>query len=215
MNIGIIGSGEVGRVLGHGFLAEGHSVMLGTRDKGKKEVIEWQQDHPAAKTGDFRETARFGEVLVLAVTGHVAEEAIKLAGSDQFNGKIVIDVTNPTAPTAPVNGVLKFITTMDESLMERMQRLLPAAKLVKAFNSVGSAFMYRPQFPGGPPTMFICGNDENAKQTVTGVLTSFGWETEDMGGAEGARAIEPLCMLWCIPGFLRNQWTHAFKLLKM
>jgi 8-hydroxy-5-deazaflavin:NADPH oxidoreductase len=215
MNIGIIGSGEVGRAVGHGFLAEGHSVMLGTRDKKKKEVLEWQQEHPTAKTGDFRETARFGEILVLAVAGSVVEEAIRVAGPDEFKDKIVIDITNPTTPAAPVNGVLEFFTSMDESLMERTQRQLPTAKLVKAFNSIGSPFMYRPQFPGGPPTMFICGNDENAKRTVTGILTSFGFETEDMGGAESARAIEPLSILWCIPGFLRNQWTHAFKLLKL
>jgi len=110
--------------------------------------------------------------------------------------------------------VLKFFTTMNESLMEQLQRQFPDAHLVKAFNSVGAAFMINPQFEGGKPTMFICGNDAQAKKTVTGILDQFGWETADMGGAEAARAIEPLCMLWCIPGFLRNEWGHAFKLLK-
>ena len=101
----------------------------------------------------------------------------------------------------PDNGVLKYFTTLEESLMERIQQLLPDAKFVKAFNSVGNAFMYKPNFPGGIPTMFICGNDDHAKKIVTDILTAFGWETEDMGKAEAARAIEPLCILWCIPGF--------------
>jgi 8-hydroxy-5-deazaflavin:NADPH oxidoreductase len=215
MRIGIIGSAEVGQALAHGFLEEGHSVMLGTRNKSKEEVVKWHKDHPKARIGDFKETAQFGELIVLCVPGHAVEEAIRQAGLDHFSNKVVIDVTNPSAPEPPVNGVLKFITTINESLMERTQRTLPDARLVKAFNSVGSAFMYKPQFPGGPPSMFICGNDEKAKQTVTDILISFGWEVEDMGKVESARAIEPLCMLWCIPGFLQNHWTHAFKLLKL
>jgi predicted dinucleotide-binding enzyme len=214
MKIGIIGSGVVGQTLGKAFITEGYSVMMGTRNTAKEEVVKWKQEHPAGAIGSFADTATFGEVLVLVVSGSVAEEAIKLASPDRFAGKVVIDATNPIAAAPPVNGVLKYFTTLDESLMERIQRLVPAARLVKAFNSVGSPFMYKPVFPGGIPTMFICGNDEEAKKTVTGILTSFGWETEDMGKAEAARAIEPLCMLWCIPGLLHNQWTHAFKLLK-
>jgi predicted dinucleotide-binding enzyme len=154
------------------------------------------------------------ELLVLATAGSVAGEAIKLAGERNFSGKVVIDTTNPIAPEPPENGVLKYFTTLDNSLMERIQKQLPDAKLVKAFNSVGNALMYRPKLRGDTPTMFICGNDDEAKKTVTGILTAFGWETEDMGKVEAARAIEPLCILWCIPGFIRNQWTHAFKLLK-
>ena len=110
--------------------------------------------------------------------------------------------------------MLSFFTTLDESLMERLQREFPGARFVKAFNSVGAARMVNPQFPGGKPTMFICGNDEGAKKTVTALLEQLGWETADMGKAEAARAIEPLCMLWCIPGFLHGEWSHAFKLLK-
>jgi predicted dinucleotide-binding enzyme len=214
MQIGIIGSSEVGQALAHGFLSEGHKVMLGSRNPAKEEVVRWHSAHPTGQTGTFAEAARFGELLVLAVPGTAVEEAIRLAGPEQFSGKVVIDVTNPVTPAPPVNGVLKFFTTLDDSLMERTQRLLPAAKLVKAFNSVGNTLMYKPNLPGGTPTMFICGNDEGAKKTVTDILTHFGWEAEDMGKAESARAIEPLAMLWCIPGLLRNQWTHAFKLLK-
>jgi len=215
MNIGIIGSADVGQTLGNAFLSEGHSVMLGARDAHKPELAKWRNDNPDGQTGNFKEVAQFGELLVLAVAGEGAEEAIRQAGTENFAGKIIIDATNPIQKAPPVNGVLKFFTTLDDSLMERLQCLAPQGKFVKAFNSVGSDFMYKPKFPGGTPTMFICGNDAAAKQTVSSMLTAFGWETEDMGQVESARAIEPLCLLWCIPGFLRNQWTHAFKLLKL
>ena len=213
MRIGILGSGEVGRALASAFLLEGHQVMLGTRDKSITEVVKWQEENNGGTTGSFSETAKFGELLVLAVGGLVVEDVINLAGKENFSNKTLIDTTNPLAAVPPQNGVLKFFTTLEESLMERIQAFIPEAHVVKAFNSVGNVFMYKPPFKE-PPTMFICGNNEKAKKEVTSILTSFGWETEDMGQVEAARAIEPLCILWCIPGFIRNQWTHAFKLLK-
>lgn len=215
MKIGIIGSGIVGRVLATAFLKEGHEVMLGTRDVKKEEVIKWGKENTDGKTGTFKETSSFGEIIVLAVSGDAAIEAVNASGKENFSGKVVIDATNPIAKEPPVNGVLKFFTDLNESLMEKIQHHIPEAKLVKAFSCVGNAFMYKPNFPGGTPTMFIAGNDEAARKTVTNILTSFGWETEDMGHAEAARAIEPLCILWCLPGFTKNQWSHAFKLLKM
>lgn len=214
MKAGVIGSGIVGRVLASGLLKEGYEVMLGTRDITKEEVVNWQKENPGGLIGSFQETAQFGGIIILAVSGLVVEDAIGLAGKEHFFEKTVIDTTNPIAAVPPENGVIKFFTDLDESLMERIQKLLPDTKVVKAFNSVGNAFMYKPTFAGGPPTMFICGNDDKAKAQVTALLTSFGWETEDMGKAEAARAIEPLCILWCIPGFIRNKWSHAFKLLK-
>ena len=150
---------------------------------------------------------------MLAVKGTGAAEALRAAQA-ALKGKTVIDATNPIADAPPTHGVLHFFTRPDESLMERLQQEFPQAHFVKAFNSVGSARMVNPQFGGVRPTMFICGNDAAAKQAVAGILDQFGWDTEDMGSVESARAIEPLCMLWCIPGFLRNQWTHAFKLLR-
>ena len=99
--------------------------------------------------------------------------------------------------------------------MERLQNVAPKAKFVKAFNCVGNLFMVNPSFPEGKPTMFICGNDNDAKKEVATILEQFGWESADFGFAESARAIEPLCILWCIPGMIRNEWQHAFKLLKM
>jgi predicted dinucleotide-binding enzyme len=211
MDVGVLGSGDVAKVLAGGFVKHGHEVMIGSRTPDK--LAEWASGNPKAATGTFADTARFGELIVLAVKGTAAREALLLAGSRTLAGKVVIDATNPIAEAPPVNGVLKFFTDLNESLMERLQKEFSDARLVKAFSSVGNACMVNPQFKGGKPTMFICGNDEAAKETVRGILDQFGWETADMGKVEAARAIEPLCMLWCIPGFLRNDWFHAFKLL--
>lgn len=211
MNVGIIGSGAVAQTLGAGFLKHGHAVTLGTRDVTK--LADWRMKHPDAKVGSFGDAATFGEVVTLAVKGTVALDALRLAGQDAIAGKVVIDATNPIAAAPPVNGVLRYFTSLDESLMERLQKAYPSARFVKAFSSVGNASMVNPRFAAGPPTMFICGNDAAAKQTVSGVLDQFGWETLDLGAVEAARAIEPLCILWCIPGFLHNEWTHAFKVL--
>jgi predicted dinucleotide-binding enzyme len=188
--------------------------MLGTRDTAKEEVARWKEQNPPGHTGTFEEAAKFGEIIVLATGGKVTSNAIEMAGIENFTGKTVIDTTNPIAAEAPVNGVLKFFTDLNESLMERVQRQIPDAHVVKAFNSVGNALMYKPILKGGSPSMFICGNNVEAKQQVAEILESFGWETEDMGAVEAARAIEPLCILWCIPGFISNHWMHAFKLLR-
>jgi predicted dinucleotide-binding enzyme len=211
--IGVLGSGMVGQALADGFLKHGYDVMRGTREPAK--LANWKQGAGAkASVGTFAEAARFGELVVLAVKGTAAESVIDLAGAQALSGKTVIDTTNPIDDKPPVKGVLAFFTTFDNSLMERLQKRAPAAKFVKAFCCVGNALMVNPKLPGGPPTMFICGNDAGAKAEVKTVLDQFGWETEDMGAVEAARAIEPLSILWCIPGFLQNHWTHALKLLK-
>ena len=212
MKVGVLGSGDVARVLAGGFVKHGHEVMMGTREPAK--LAGWSRQHPNVRLGSFADAASFGELAVLAVKGSAAADVLRAAGAPTLAGKTVIDATNPIADAPPVNGVLKYFTSLDESLMERLQREFPEARLVKAFNSVGNARMVNPEYAGGKPTMFICGNDPAAKETVARILGQFGWEAEDMGQVEAARAIEPLCMLWCIPGFLRNQWTHAFKLLK-
>jgi len=203
----------VGQVLGAGFLKHGHEAMLGTRDPKKKDVEDWVRATPGAKAGTFEEAARFGEVIVLAALGRAVESIVELAGPANFSGKTVIDATNPIADEPPVNGVLKYTTGPNESLGERIQAKLPAAHVVKAFNSVGNALMINPHFSQGVPTMFLCGDSAEAKAQVSGIAEQFGWEPYDCGGIVSARAIEPLCILWCLPGFLRNEWRHAFKLL--
>ena len=211
--VGIIGSGAVAKALGNGFIKHGFKVMLSSRDPEK--LRDWiDQSGENALSGTFAEAAAFGNIVVLAVLGRAATEALEEAGPDNLKGKTVIDTTNPIAEAPPEDGVLRFTTSLDESLMEQLQHRFPDVNFVKAFNSVGNMFMVNPSFPGGKPSMFICGNNQEAKNEVQEILDLFGWETEDMGKAAGARANEPLCMLWCIPGFLRNQWTHAFKLVK-
>lgn len=211
MKIGILGSGDVAKALAVGFLKHGHEVMLGTRNPTK--LADWVSQHPKCWIGGFSDAVKSAELVVLAVKGSSAADVLRAVGAQNLAGKTIMDATNPIADAPPANGVLQFFTGPNESLMERLQGEFSDANFVKAFNSVGNALMVNPQFKGGKPTMFICGNNEDAKKTVTGFLDQFGWETADMGHAEAARAIEPLCILWCIPGFLRNDWTHAFKLL--
>jgi len=212
--IGVIGSGDVGKVLANGFLKHGYRVMMGSRTPDK--ISDWKnQAGPDGKTGSFADAASFGEIVVLAVKGTVAERTLELIGAKNLEGKTVIDVTNPIADTPPVNGVIKYFTSLDMSLLERLQAKCPKASFVKAFNSIGNAFMVNPEFKGGRPSMFICGNNEASRREVAEIVDLFGFDAEDMGKAEAARAIEPLCMLWCIPGMVRNEWAHAFKLLKV
>jgi predicted dinucleotide-binding enzyme len=210
----VMGSGQVGQVLADGLLQHGHEVMRASREPSK--LAGWQtKAGPKARIGSLAEAARWGEQIVLAVKGTAAENALELAGIDNLADKVVLDATNPIADLPPQNGVLRFFTTLDDSLMERLQRKAPRARFVKAFSCVGNPFMIHPKLPGGPPTMFICGNDEGAKASVRTLLTELGWETSDMGAVEAARAIEPLCMLWCIPGLTKNRWGHAFKMLQL
>lgn len=208
--IGVIGSAVVGQTLAQGFKKHGYDVRIASRTPAKLADF-------AAKSGitaaTFSDVAAWSDVVVLAVKGTAAESAIREAGDANLRGKTVIDTTNPIADAPPVDGVLQYFTGPNASLMEQLQRTFPDVRFVKAFSSVGSARMVNPQFEGGTPTMFYCGNDEEAKAVVARVITQFGWEPADMGTAVAARAIEPLAQLWCIPGFRQNQWGHAFKVL--
>jgi len=213
MKVGVLGSGTVAQTLAAGLVKYGYEVTVGTRNPEK--LNDWKQAlGNKVRVATFEEAAKFGKIIILAVKGVAAESALQLAGNLNLAGKTVIDATNPIKEAPPVNGVLQFFTSLDNSLLEILQAKYPDANFVKAFSSVGAAFMVDPDFEGIKPTMFIAGNSVPAKAEVKRILDLFGWETEDMGTAEAARAIEPLCMLWCIPGFRENKWAHAFKLLK-
>ena len=210
--VGILGSGDVGKTLAKGFLKHGYQVAIGS-DHAEK-LAEFKRENPQMETVTFEQAAQSGDIVVLSVKGSVAEKIIEKV-KRHLSGKTVIDTTNPIADAPPENGVLKYFTSLEESLMERLQKIAPDAQFIKAFNSIGSGSMINPDFRDNTkPTMFICGNNDDAKKKVHEILEKFGFEIEDMGKAESARAIEPLCMLWCIPGFLRNEWAHAFKLMK-
>jgi predicted dinucleotide-binding enzyme len=211
MKVGVLGSGEVGQTLAKGFKDHGHDVRIGSRTPEKLRTF---SEAAGIQAGTFADAAGWGELLVLAVHGTGAEHALTLAGEPNLRGKIIIDTTNPIANAPPVDGVLQYFTTPNSSLLETLQAKFPDARFVKAFNSVGSARMVDPSFADGRPTMFLCGNDADARAAVAEILEQFGWEPADMGKAAAARAIEPLCQLWCIPVFLRNELGHAFKLLR-
>jgi len=213
MRIGIIGSAVVGQTLASGLKHHGYDVRIGSRSPQKLADFSAKS---GIQSGSVADVAAWGEAIVLAVKGSAAEAAVREAGATNLAGKAVLDTTNPIAEAPPEDGVLKFFTSPNDSLMERLQAMAPDAKFVKAFNSVGSGLMINPAFPGGvKPTMFYCGNDEGAKKTVARIIEQLGWEPADMGSAKAARAIEPLCQLWCIPGFRNNQWSsHAFHVLR-
>jgi predicted dinucleotide-binding enzyme len=211
MKIGIIGSGTVATTLARGLAAHGHELMLGSRDPAKLDKV--ASEAPALRIGTMQQAAAFAELAILAVKGGAAQDALALAAA-ALAGKPVIDATNPIADAPPEHGVIRFFTGPNDSLGERLQAAHPQLRLVKAFNSVGAPFMIDPQFADGRPTMFIAGNDAAAKAAVTALLAEVGWDAADMGRIEASRAIEPLCQLWCLPGLLRNEWRHAFKLLQ-
>jgi len=209
--IAVFGTGQVGDVLANGFLGNGDAVMRASRDPAKLQT--WKTGAKGeASIGTYAEAAKWADTIVLAVKGAAAESVLDLAGVANLAGKVVIDTTNPIGDAPPQGGVIQYFTAANESLMERLQKQAPNAKFVKAFNSVGSAFMVKPSFKS-KPAMFICGNDAGAKQEVSGLLEKWGWQSVDMGGVEVARPIEALCQLWCAPGFLKNDWKHAFAWL--
>ncbi len=213
MQIGIIGSGDVARSLGVGFVTTGHRVQLGSRHPDAEPLRAWRaRVGDAGSIGTFAEAGDFGDLLVLATHGVHNPEAIEATGRARFDGKVLIDVTNPLEFDAA--GRPKLAIGGTDSAGERVQRLLPRARVVKAFNTVGHALMFRPKLPGGPPDMFLCGNDPSAKAEVEEILHTFGWTPIDVGGIEGARMLESLCQLWLIAARQVGSWDVAFRLLR-
>lgn len=213
MKIGILGTGDVGQALGTGFAQLGHEVKMGSRDPDQEKIRDWANQAGAnASAGTFAEAASFGELAVLCTIWSGAENAIRLAGPHHLAGKVVIDTINPLDFSAGIPPKLAVGHT--DSAGERIQRWLPESKVVKAFNIVGSPHMFKPDFAGGPPDMFVCGEDDSAKATVTDLLKTFGWSVVDIGGIDCARYLEPMAMVWIRHFFRVNSVDHAFKLLR-
>lgn len=214
MKIAVLGTGDVGKALGKGFITLGHEVKMGARTAGNDKAVAWAREQgPKASEGTFAQAVDFGDVVVLATLGLANGSAIAQAGPERFEGKVVIDTTNPLdfskgfPPSLALAG--------KDSGGEEVQRLLPGARVVKAFNIVGNAHMFRPDFPGGGPDMYICGNDAAAKQTVSGILDEFGWKNVfDLGGIEVSRYLEAMCLVWVLYGSKTGGWNHAFKMLR-
>ena len=215
MKIGIIGSGIVGRTLGAGLVSVGHSVMIGSREPESEKLQTWRSAAGAgAGTGSLADTAAFGDLMIVATKFAGTHNALTLAGPELFDGKVVIDTTNPVSSPPTPEGLIGFNVGTTDSAGEQIQRWLPGALVVKAFNIIGNKDMVNPSFPGGDADMYICGNDPMAKETVTNVLRELGWKSViDCGLIEASRALEPMCVLWCIIGFRTGNWRIAFKVL--
>jgi predicted dinucleotide-binding enzyme len=209
VNVGILGSGDVGKSFARAFAALGHEVMIGSRSPEKLGDFTSGQGE-RVRAGSFEETAKFGDLIALATHGMGTSEALRIAGVQNFDGKVVIDATNPLDFST---GGPRLSIGFDDSLGEQIQRQIPAARVVKAFNTVGNAHFYQPKFAGGPPDMFLAGNDNDAKKIVSQVCEAFGWGVIDIGGIDGSRHLEPMCMVWVLHGIRSGGWSHAFKML--
>jgi hypothetical protein len=210
MKVGILGSGTVAKQIAIGFLNSEHVVKLGTRDPQK--LNEWLESVPSATVGSFSEAASFGDIVVIATLWGGTENALKLAGLDNFKNKIVIDITNPLDFCSGVPP--KFAVTYGNSAGEQIQNWLKESKVVKAFNTVSASIMINPKLEEGNPDLLIAGNDLAAKKLVTEIAQSFGWQNViDMGEIKQSFWLETFAMLWIEFGFKYNHWTHAFKLL--
>jgi predicted dinucleotide-binding enzyme len=214
MKIGVLGSGDVGKALGKGFVTLGHEVKMGSREAGNDKALAWAKEMGArASVGTFAEAAAFADLVVLATLGMASEAVLGQAGPERMRGKILIDATNPIDASGGIPP--KLGVTGNDSGGERVQRLVPGAQVVKAFNTVGNALMFRPELPGGPPDMFIAGNDEAAKQKVTALIKDFGWgAVHDLGGIESSRYLEAMCLVWVLSAARGGHWDQAFKLLR-
>jgi predicted dinucleotide-binding enzyme len=213
MRVGILGTGDVGKALGRAFLALGHEVKMGARDARNEKALAWvKESGPKASAGTFADAAGFGEIVVLASLGVANPSVIEAAGQESLRGKILIDTTNPLDFSG--GGAPRLALGHTDSGGEQVQRLAPGALVVKAFNTVGNPLMFKPELDGGPPDMFICGNDDGAKKKVGALLADFGWGVIDIGGIEGSRYLEGMCMVWVLHGFRSGTWNHAFKLLR-
>jgi predicted dinucleotide-binding enzyme len=211
--VGVLGSGQVGRRLAAGFCSRGHHVMIGSRDPAKADLREWLSGEGAGiEAGTFAQAAAFGTLVVLALLGQAAESVISEVGRQSFSGKIVVDAMNPLDFSAGFPPRLSIVG--EDSLGERVQHALPDAKVVKAFNTIGNTYFVDPSFSEGRPTMLIAGDDAGAKSFVRDVLADFGWsDVIDIGGIEGSRELEAICIAWVKIGGLRGAWDHGFKVL--
>lgn len=215
MKIGILGTGMVGQTLGKKLVSMGHEVKLGSRSENNEKAVKWATDNgDKASHGTFEEAAKFGEMIFVATLGTATLDAVRSAGHDNFNGKVVIDVTNPLDPSKGMPPKSLFVG-MADSLGEQVQQLIPDAHVVKTLNIVNCQQMVDPSYENGEPDMIMCGNNDDAKHKVTELLKEFGWKNiTDLGDIEFSRVLEPFVLLWVCYGIKHNTWNHAIQFLR-
>jgi predicted dinucleotide-binding enzyme len=225
MKIGILGTGGVGQTLAAKLCQSKYEVMIGTRNVadtigrskpdayGNPPFTEWLSKNPDVKLGTFHDAAAFGEVIFLTSHGLATINAVDMAGKENFGRKIVVDVTNPLDFSEGVPP--KFAATVGHSLGEQIQKHIPEAKVVKAFNTVGAHIMIEAKRQEGTPDLLIVGDHQDAKKWVNDLALEWGWNsTVDLGGIENAYWLEAFAMLWITYAFKNNEWKHAFRFLK-
>jgi 8-hydroxy-5-deazaflavin:NADPH oxidoreductase len=198
MRIGVLGTGNAGRTIASALLSNGHEVRLGSRTAGNEAAVAWAQEigGPASE-GTFADAAGFGELLVNATAGAASLDALALAGAEQLAGKVLIDVANPLDFSKGMPPTLTVCN--DDSLGEQIQRAYPDVRVVKSLNTVNASVMVDPSLVPGTHTVFVAGNDADAKAQVGDLLQEFGWPASsilDLGDIGGARGMEMYLPLW-------------------
>ena len=196
MNIGVLGTGMVGRVISSKLIELGHTVKMGSRTAANETAAKWvKESGPNASQGTFEDAAKFGELLFNCTSGMFSLDALRSAGAQNLSEKILIDLANPLDFSKGTPPSL-FVCNTD-SLAEQIQREFPQAKVVKTLNTTNTLIMVNPSIVPGEHDLFVSGNDEGAKQEVTRLLKSFGWNSVlDMGDIKSARGTEMLFMMW-------------------
>jgi predicted dinucleotide-binding enzyme len=196
MRVGVLGTGMVGQTLATKLVELGHEVMMGSREPGNEKAVAWA-DATGGRAGTFADAAASGEVVVNATAGTASLEALAAAGAENLAGKVLIDVSNPLDFSARMPPTLSVCNT--ESVAEQIQAAFPDARVVKTLNTVGNEVMVEPGLVPGPHTIFVSGDDVDAKAAVADLLTSFGWPREailDLGDITTARGTEMYLPLW-------------------
>jgi 8-hydroxy-5-deazaflavin:NADPH oxidoreductase len=207
----ILGNGTVGVALAKGFSEIGYGIVFGTRHARSEKTQAALAAVPGARAAAPAEAAAAGDLAVVALPWSGLREGVAAAGAANLAGKLVIDASNPLESSG---GAAVLAIGHTDSAGEIVQRLLPQAHVVKAFNIITAAKMVRPKFADGTPDMFIAGNDASAKAQVATLLERFGWRAPiDLGDIRASRLLEALAMVWITYAVRNNHWSHGFSLL--
>lgn len=214
--IAVLGTGMVGNTIGKKLIELGYSVMMGSRSANNEKAQAWvAANGQKASAGTFADAAKFGEIIFNCTKGESSLDAIKMAGLENFKGKTVIDIANPLDFSKGMPPSLIPELSNTNSLGEEIQRLIPEANVVKTLNIVNCEVMVDAKRSGGDPTMFICGNNAEAKEEVKAILQQFNWsDIIDLGDITTARGTEMLLPIWLRTWFATGNGHFAFKIVR-